>query len=187
MNRALALLIGAGLAVAAILITVFAPTEEQQMAPFVRVIPALETGIASREFELTVHGVRIAERLQTPEWVGETEGIWIVADIEFSGRIDMTGIDGLLRIGDRDYLASARPEYAAIDEGAMSEPGLPWAGSMVFEIPASALGAPAAHAAVIQFATGDTRLDGVLEYTVDLAGIEREDSITVIEPERVAP
>jgi hypothetical protein len=58
---------------------------------------------------------------------------------------------------------------------------------MLFELPESALSAPGAGAATLQLSTGEVRLAGVLEYTIDLGEIDRTDSITIPEPERVAP
>lgn len=188
-TRPATVLAGAALAATAIAIAVFVPTEEQQLGSFVRTIPALDATVQSREFTVSVTNIQLADRLQTEEWIGMAgngQSVWVVVDIVFASRIDRSGITGLLRIGDREFWPSTRPGFAVVDEAAASEPGLPWAGSMVFEIPESALAAPG-DSAVVQFATGDTRLDGVLEYSFDLGDLDRVKNVMILEPGRVAP
>jgi hypothetical protein len=158
------ILVGTAFVAAALVVAVLAPSDVQQQKPFVSVIPALGTEVQTQKFSATVNELRLTNRVQTPEWVGVTDGVWLVIDIEFARRLDSGGIDGSLRIGERDYRASARPDTASINDGAIGDPGLPWIGSM-----------------------GEVRLAGVLEYTFDLGGIDRTDSITIFEPERVAP
>ncbi|CAN5450607.1 hypothetical protein BH09ACT4_BH09ACT4_10870 [soil metagenome] len=187
MKRRTSILLTAGFVAAAVGLSVLLPTEEFQQAPYVGTIPALDTQVDAREFSLTVTSVRLADRVVTPEWTGTTAGVWVVVDIEFQSRIDNAAITGSFRIGDTNYLLSSRPGSAAIDHGAFSQPGLPWAGSMLFEIPESALEAPRANSAVVRFAmSSDPRLDGVLDYTIDLTSLDRETSITLAEPQRVA-
>jgi hypothetical protein len=186
-SRPVSLLLGGAFIAAAIAVAVFIPSDEQTTAPYVTVIPTLDTTVETREFALEVTGVRLAGRVQTPEWIGDTNGVWLVVDVVFAPRLSTAGIDGTLRIGDRSYLTSRRPDAAAIDVSAIGDPGLPWAGSMLFELPESALRSGGSEAAVVQFAVGDTRLDGVLEYSVDLTDLPIHDSVTIFEPERVAP
>ncbi len=181
------ILVGTAFVAAALVVAVLAPSDVQQQKPFVSVIPALGTEVQTQKFSATVNELRLTNRVQTPEWVGVTDGVWLVIDIEFARRLDSGGIDGSLRIGERDYRASARPDTASINDGAIGDPGLPWIGSMLFELPESALSAPGADVATLQLSTGEVRLAGVLEYTFDLGGIDRTDSITIFEPERVAP
>lgn len=186
-TKPVSILVGAAFVAAALVVSVFAPRDVQQQEPFVSVIPALDTAVQTQKFSATVRALRLTDRVQTPEWVGVTDGVWLVIDIEFARRLDAGGIDGSLRIGDRDYMASARPDTASISDGAISDPGLPWTGSILFELPESALSAAGADVATLQLSTGEVRLAGVLEYTFDLGEIERTDSITILEPERVAP
>jgi len=187
LSRRAAVLVGAVFIATAIAVAVFVPSEEQTTAPYVSVIPALDTTVETREFSLEVTRVRLADRVQTPEWLGDTNGVWLVVDIVFAPRLATAGIDGMLRIDDRIYLTSRRPDTAAVDQGAIGDPGLPWAGSMLIEMPVSALRSSGADAAVVQFTVGETRLDGVLEYTIDLTELATQDSVTIFEPERVAP
>lgn len=186
-TKPVAILVGTAFVAAALVVSVFAPTDVQQQEPFASVIPALDTAVQTQKFSATLRDVRLTDRVQTLDWVGVTEGVWLVVDIEFARRLDSGGIDGSLRIGERDYIASARPDTASINDGAIGDPGLPWAGSILFELPESALSAPGADVATLQLSTGEVRLAGVLEYTFDLGEIDRADSITILEPERVAP
>lgn len=172
---------------AALGLSVLVPSEEFQQGPYVQVVTALDTRVESREFTVTVAGARLADRVQTPEWTGVTPGVWLVVDIVFERNLDRGPIIGSFRIGDTEYLISTRPEQASIDS-ASSQPGIPWAGSMLVELPAAALDDPDAGHAVMRFATQDTpRLDGVVDFPVDLTELEHETSITIHEPERVEP
>ena len=96
------------------------------------------------------------------------------------------------RIGDTHYRLSERADLATLDNGASGQPDLPWAGSVLVELPLSALEDPAATHAVISFAgssgpLGGGDLDGALEYTFDLTALDHEKSVTISEPSRVAP
>jgi hypothetical protein len=173
---------------AALALTILTPGEELIQAPFAAGIPATGVPVDSRQLTVTVTGARLADRLQTPEWTGTTDGVWLVVDIEFERRSEVGGINGAFRIGDTDYALSARPDQASIDTGAYSQPGLPWAGSMVVELPLSALDDPQAQRAVMRFsAFDDPILEGVLDYTIDLTRLDHERSITLQDPQRVAP
>jgi hypothetical protein len=142
--------------------------------------------VVSREFTVTVTGARLADRVQSPEWTGTTTGVWLVVDIVFERNLRRGPIGGSFRIGDTDYLLSERPDMASINGGASSLPGLAWAGSMLVELPLSALEDPAATGAVLRFATqDDPRLDGVVDYPIDLTTLDREESVTLFDPERV--
>jgi hypothetical protein len=188
MKRLTAVGMTAGFVGLALGLSVLVPSEEFQQGPYVRTIPALDTRVDSREFSVTVTGVRLADRVQTPEWIGTTPGVWLVVDIVFERRIDRGPITGSFSVGKVDYLLSTRPEEASIDGGASAQPGIPWAGSMLIELPLSALDDPDASVSVLRFATqANPRLDGVLDYLIDLTAVEHETSISIFEPERVAP
>jgi hypothetical protein len=134
---------------------------------------------------VSVTDARLADRVQTPDWAGTTTGVWLVVDIEFERRLARGPITGTFRIGDTDYSISARAHDVTIDS-ASSLPGISWAGSMLIELPASALEDPAANAAVVRFATHfSPQLDGVVDYTIDLTSLEHADAITLFEPTRV--
>ncbi|MEO5919842.1 MAG: hypothetical protein ABIQ01_01735 [Pseudolysinimonas sp.] len=188
MRRRTAVALTTGFVGMALALSLLVPSEEFQQGPYVGTIPALDTRADSREFSVTVTGARLADRVQTPEWTGTTPGVWLVVDIVFERRIDHGPITGAFRIGDVEYLLSTRPDDASIDGGASSQPGIPWAGSMLIELPLAALDDPDAGVSVLRFATqSDPRLDGVLDYTIDLGSLDHESSISIFEPERVAP
>jgi hypothetical protein len=173
---------------AALALSVLTPGEEAVQAPFVRGIPATGVPVETRQLTVTVTDARLADRLQTPEWTGTTDGVWLVVGIEFARRSEVGGIAGSFRIGDTGYSLSARPGLASVDNGAFSQPGLPWAGSMVVELPLSALEDARARHAVMRFsAYDDPILEGVLDYEIDLTALDHERSITLQEPVRVAP
>jgi hypothetical protein len=173
-------------------LTLAAPGDEVIQAPFVRAIPALDQRTATRTITVTVTDTRLADRVQTPEWTGVTNGVWLVVDLEFTRRISRGGLSGAFRIGDTHYRLSERADLATLDNGASGQPDLPWAGSVLVELPLSALEDPAATHAVISFAgssgpLGGGDLDGALEYTFDLTALDHEKSVTISEPSRVAP
>jgi len=170
----------------AVALSVLVPTEQQQQEPYVQQVSTLGERVDARTFSVTVVDVRLADRVQTPEWTGTTTGVWLVVDIEFERTIDRGPISGSFRIGDTTFELSRRPGTASIDGGAASLPGLPIAGSMLVELPLSALEAPGADRAVIRFTTAfEPRLDGVVDYTFDLGALDHEGSVTVFEPERM--
>jgi hypothetical protein len=173
---------------AALALAILTPDEELIQAPFARGIPATGVPVETRQLVVTVTDARLADRLQTPEWTGTTDGVWLVVGIEFARRSDIGGITASFRIGGTDYALSERPGVASIDNGAHGQPGLPWAGSMVVELPLSALEDPQARQAVMRFsAYDDPILEGVLDYTLDLTALDHERSITLQDPVRVAP
>jgi hypothetical protein len=185
MKTRTAILIASGFVAAALGLSLLAPSEDAQLAPFVQTMPASGARVDSREFSVSVTDVRLADRVQTPEWTGMTTGVWLVVDIEFERRLDRGPITGTFRIGDTNYSISSRADEVTIDN-ASSLPGISWAGSMLIELPASALDDPAAEAAVARFATQFTPdLDGVVDYSIDLPALEHLDSITLFEPTRV--
>jgi hypothetical protein len=179
------ILLTAAFVAAALGLSVLVPSEEFQQGPYVQSLRALDTQAVSREFAVTVTDARLADRVQAPDWTGTTDGVWLVVDIEFERTLTRGSITGSFRIGETEYLASERPDLAAIDS-ASSLPGLAWAGSLLVELPLSALDDPAASAAVLRFSTqDDPRLDGVVDVTLDLGTLDHESSITVFDPAQV--
>lgn len=186
--RARAIAAGGVLLAAALGISTLVPSEELMQSSYVTRVRELGVPVDLRAFSVTVTGARLADRVQTPEWTGTTEGVWLVVDLEFERRVDRGGITGGLRIGPNRYLLSERPGLDAIDDGGFGMPGLPWAGSMLVELPESALELPGARDAVLRIGTdSDAFLDDVAELHLDLTSLPRERSITVQPPARVAP
>ncbi len=135
---------------------------------------------------VTVTGARLADRVQTPDWTGTTDGVWLLVDIAFDRRIELGSIKASLRIGDVDYATSRRTDDT-IDRSAFPQPGLPWAGTVLVELPKSVLDDAAATSAVMRFAAQELpRLDGALDFTLDLTALDHQTSITLQQPGRVA-
>lgn len=186
MSRPIAILVGAVMVAAALALSLLVPTEEQLQSPYVTRIPAVGDRVELRTFTAQVTDVRLAERVQTDEWTGTTDGVWLVVDLEFSRTLTRGGIRGTLRIGDVRYRTSERPDYASID-AATALPGLPVAGTLVIELPVDAVRAPGADDAVLRLGTdADAFLDDVAELHIDLTELETVRSVTILEPGRVA-
>jgi hypothetical protein len=191
MTRARGIVVAVVCVAAAFGLTLAAPGDEVIQAPFVREIAALAEQTATREITVTLTDARLSDRVQTPDWTGATNGVWLVVDLEFTRRISRGGLSGGFRIGDTHYRLSERADLATLDNGASGQPDLPWAGSVLVELPLSALDDPAATHAVMTFAgtsgpLGGGDLDGVLEYTLDLGTLDHLKSVTISEPSRVA-
>lgn len=186
MSRISGVLVGAAFVAAAIALSLLAPSEATMNAPFVGTIRGLDAPATTRTFTVTVTGARLADRVQTPEWTGTSDGIWLVVDIVFDRRIQLGSIKGSLSIGDTQYALSRRTDDA-IDRSAFAQPGLPWGGTVLVELPRYVLDDPASTAAVMRFAAQELPLlDGALDYTFDLTALDHESSITIQPPGRVA-
>jgi hypothetical protein len=185
--RARTLAAGGALLAAAIGLSTAVPSEELMQSSYVTGVDALGVPVELRAFSVTFTRVRLADRVQTPEWTGTTDGVWLVVDLEFERSIDRGGITGGLRIGSSRHLPSTRAGLDVIDQGASGQPGLPWAGSILVELPESALELPGAEDAVLRIGTdADAFLDDVAELHLDLGALDRERSVTLLPPARVA-
>ena len=183
-----AILAGAALVVGALGLSMLAPTEEQMQSPYVTRVDGLGERVDLRTFSITFSGARLADRVHTDEWSGATDGVWLIVDLTYQRALTAGGIRGSLRIGDTRYATSARPDRAAVDIGGTGSPGLPVAGSMLIELPRSALDAPGARDAVLRIGTDrDAFLDDVAELHLDLGSLEHVMSAAILEPGRVAP
>jgi hypothetical protein len=184
--RALGAVVGAVFVVAAVAFSVLEPTDIQTNAPFATSITALGQKVTTRAFNLTVTDVRFADRLTASDWVGSTDGVWLVIEIVYAARIRSTNVQGVLHVGGVDYDSSARADDMNLAT-AYSEPGLPWSRTMIFELPVSALAAAGSDHAVVEFGqSSDVRLDGVIELPLDLSTVERVSTISISEPGQVS-
>ena len=191
MTRARGIIIAAACMAAALGLSLLAPDDEVTQSPYVTTIAGEHAATKTRQLVVAVTGVRLADRVQTPDWTGETTGVWLIVDLEFSRRIDVGGIKAIFRVGDTDYAISERTDSATIDY-VTAQPDLPWSGAVLVELPLAALSAPAAKNAVMRFAAsagplGGGELDGALDYVVDLTSLTRERSVTLTEPQRISP
>ena len=178
------ILVAAGFIAATVVVSLLQPSDEFQQSPFVTRMAGFDIPSNARAITVTATDAALADRVQTPDWLGDTEGVWLVVDLTFEPRIDRGGIAGEVRIGDTVYRASQRVE-SGIDS-AIADPGLPWAGALLFELPASVLDRPEAGTTLVRFSSrDDTRLDEVLELVIDLGSLPHEASLSVPEPGRV--
>ncbi|MBX3194383.1 MAG: hypothetical protein KF727_04700 [Microbacteriaceae bacterium] len=178
---------GGVLLAAALGISTLVPSEELMQSSYVTEVRELGVPVDLRAFSVTVTRVRLADRVQTPEWIGTTDGVWLVVDLQFERRIERGGITAGLRIGPNRYVLSTRADLDALDQGASGQPGLPWAGSILVELPESVLELPGADDAVLRIGTdADAFLDDVAELHLDLGSLEHERSVTILPPARVA-
>ena len=174
MKRRLVWTIGAGLVVAAWGVVQLTPDDEPMQAPFVTAVDEREVGVG-RAFEATVTGARLGDRAVAGGW--SAEGTWLVVDLEAQARFEKEGavlgwvgltIDGVT------YRASERPTSML---GAGLAAGLPKEGSVAFELPADLADA----VGTVQIAlNGETRLDSVVEWTVDLSTLPHTGDVELL-------
>lgn len=170
----LTIAIAAGLLVAAWLVAFVTPTEVERDAPFVTTMSLGEQS-TGRNLSVTIDSVRLARAVHTDEWSADSGTVWVIVDMEAEAvRRDAPALLGgtTLRIGDRTYWASERPE--SLRRYGLST-GIPTGGVLAFEIPESS--ADENHA-VLDLSIGqDARLDSVLRLDIDLAALDVEDDV----------
>ena len=164
--------IGITLLVAAWGVTKVTPGPEFTEASFVTEARLGERAVGS-ELIVTVDDVVLVTTASDRRgWTAE--GDWLVVDLALSAKTSeeraLLGTATLEADG-RTYRASERPESL------LSEPlgaGITTTGSLAFEVPEEVTGSEA----TIRFASkaGDVRLDSVIEMTLDLAELPREDA-----------
>lgn len=185
-RSARAVVIGAGLVVVAILLSVAQPTEELQLSPYASTISDFDTPYDARTFTVAVSSVRLADRLQIDGRQARTPGVWLVIDGEFARRLDSGGMSAQLTIGRVSYAMSERMDIDGLGT-VPSQPGLVMAGSVVFELPEEALTAAGAGAAVVRFAAStDPQLDSALDLRLDLGDVDRVAEVSILPAGRVA-
>jgi hypothetical protein len=143
--------------------------------------------VTSRLLTSTVTNVRLADRLLVPyrDDVGDTrtDGVWVIVDATITMRQQyLVLVNTELSIGSRTFRVSdvtPAPSLLTPPEGS----GIPQHGSLVFEIPLSALDDPgASHARVLFNPSSETRLDSVAAVTVDLAELAVLPSVRIDPP-----
>lgn len=181
----IAILTTAALLGGAFLVRATQPTDEQQLGPFVTTAQ-IGQQVAGRDLVFTASDVYLADRVTTADWIGETEGIWLVVDATIGSKLGIASPEAALTIGDLRYRASDRPDSAAL--GGSLDPGLPQSGSFVFELPLSAIEGPDASHARARFATSfEVRLDSAIDIVLDLTQLRHEKTATLQEPGLVLP
>ncbi len=170
--------IAAGLVVAAGVVLAASP-DDAEVADIIRVDGEVGDTVTGRVQIVRVDEVRAAETLgyrSSSEGVDtRTEGLWLV--------VDLTGIDRLttstfrwamLEVGDRTFSAfldQPTPELTTFGP----EPGIPYRGALVFELPRDVLDSAGAADARLVFRTSPfTLAEGVPVVRVDLAELALE-------------
>lgn len=159
------------------------PQEEFGFAPFAVHVDPGEVG-EGRGLQGVVDDARVADVVRLGSWTGTTTGIWLVVDTRMATTENPSLAYATLRVGERSWSASNRPGLGGMHSASL-EPGLPMAGSFVFELPAEVLDEAAARHAVVQLADdGDTRLITVIEVGLDLTALAHEAELELAAKER---
>lgn len=166
--------VGILLLVLASLLLRIVPTDADSERPFV-VTAAVGERASARTFDVTVSNVELVDVLRAGDW--KQPGNWLVVDVSAEG----TGSDVTAYLGRAAFVLdagagtdAASREYRASERfmSLVAEPlvtGVPRAGTIAFELPADAAGGGA-----FEFAQhGDTRLDSLVSFSVDLDELPR--------------
>jgi|GEM_PF-1485612 len=161
------------------------PQEELGFAPFaVRVEPG-ELG-EGRGLMGAVDGAVLADTVHLDDWTGTTNGVWLVVQTRMATTENPSLAYATLHVGERTWVASNRPGTDAM-HAALLDPGLPFGGSFVFEVPAELVDEPAARTATVRLADdGDTRLITVIEVELDLTQLAHEAELEIDAKERIS-
>jgi hypothetical protein len=160
-----------------------APDDDTQQAAFSQRVAIGQQG-TGRNVAATVTRVRLARSIHSLEWDGTTTGVWVVVQLKMSTVLTATGPDAVLRIGGVDYDASDRPGSEALNSLTL-QPGLPYSGALLFEVPRSAVASLAARQAIVRvFVARDPALDSSIEFTSDLRDADIRSSVTLEAPVR---
>lgn len=175
---------GIGLVALAFLVALSEPADETIFAPFAT-RAELGTRVSDGDLVVQVDAVRLADEVTLGSWTGTTTGVWLVVDVQLATEREPTMSYAELFVGDRRWRTSDRPSGGTM-QATQAAPGLPQAGSFVFEIPAEVVDDPAGGSAVLRFATAlDTRVREVVELGVDLGDLPHERELVIRRVERV--
>lgn len=180
MRRPAVIAIAVGLLAAAFLIRLTQPSDEDVEKPFVTAV-VFDQQVEGRDLTFTAHDAFLSDRLTTSDWVGETEGVWLVIDATIGSKLGIATPYATLTVGGVQYTSSDRPDDAAL--GASLDPGLPQRASFVFELPLSAIEGQDAAQARVRFATAfQVRLDSAIDMRLDLTTLRHESSTALQDP-----
>lgn len=162
---------GVGLVLLAFGATLFTPTDEVRMAPF-PVAAGIGEEVASQHHVATIHEVALADVVELDGWRGTTSGVWLVAEATLAGYVERTTVGVDLFVDGVRFESTPRADSDTVD-GRVVDPGLPVTGAILLELPRDILDRPGATSAVLRLgAAGDTRLDSVIEWRIDLTALE---------------
>ena len=172
-----------GLVVVASVAVATAPQSGRLADPFVRTGMQGEV-VHARTLDVEVTGVRAAEQLNLVynESRLSTDGVWIIVDMIVTANVDVAPL-GLteLRINGVAYGTQGLP-YPDLTFTSYG-PGVPVKGSLVFEVPASALEEGGLDAARVYFQRSiSAQLDDVAEVIVDLTDLQVARTEIIDEP-----
>jgi hypothetical protein len=182
-SRALGWLAAVGVVLVASIAVATAPQDGTIADPFVRT-GAEGDLVHARTFDVEVTGTRVAEELnlQYDETRLGSDGAWVIVDLVVTsntGSVQLAYTE--LRIDGIAYRTRGLPHPAMdfLSYGA----GVPVKGSLVFEVPASALEGPGLDAATVYFQSGvAVQLDDIPEVIVDLSGLDVARTEIIDEP-----
>ena len=170
---------------AAFLVRLTEPSDEQSQEPFVSGA-VFGQQVEGRDLTFVAEDAYLADRLTSSEWIGETEGVWVVVDATIGAKLGTTLPYVTLRVGDLTYVISSRAGDAAL--GGSLEAGLPQHGSFVFELPREVVASAEATHAVARFSNGyRVRLDSAIDLVLDLTALRHEKSVALQDPGLVVP
>jgi hypothetical protein len=161
------------------------PQEELGFAPFAVRVGLGEVG-EGRGLQAAVDEASLADVVRLRGWTGETTGVWLVVRTRMATTENPSLAFATLHVGERSWAASNRPGLYAMQSASL-DPGLPIAGSFVFELPAELLDEAAARTAIVRLADdGDTRLITVVEVELDLTQLDHEAELEIAPRERTS-
>jgi hypothetical protein len=161
------------------------PSDEDLQGPFVTQATFGEQ-VEGRNLTWIAEDAYLADRLTSPEWVGETEGVWLVIEGTIGSKLDITSPDVSVLVGERRYEASDRPGDAVL--GDSLDAGLPQAGAFAFELPRSVLDSPEGTRVTARVATGfRVRMDSAIDMVLDLTRLDHRSTAALSQPGMVTP
>jgi hypothetical protein len=185
MRPVVVILLTIALVGAAFLIRLTQPSDEQQQQPFVTTA-GFDEQVEGRDLTFEAHDAYLADRVTAADWVGETEGVWLLIDATIGAKLGIATPYATLTMDGLRFTASDRPDDAAL--GASLDPGLPQSGSFVFELPRDLVEGPEGRHVVVRFANAfQVRLDSAIDLTLDLSALRHETSATLQAPGVVVP
>lgn len=182
MRARIAVPVGVALVLLAFGVTLAQPDDDVYFAPF-PVSGELGDQLVSEHHVVTFHDAALADEIELDLWEGTTSGVWLVVDATVASRVERSTIGIDVFVDGVEYGASKRASSDTID-AAVAEPGLPRTGPLLVELPRDILDRPGARTAIVRLgASGDTRLDAVIELRLDLTELDHLDRLEV-EPAR---
>ncbi|OJX69121.1 MAG: hypothetical protein BGO94_11190 [Micrococcales bacterium 72-143] len=148
------------------------PQEDLVFAPFGVRVAEGERG-EGRGLRAAVDGAALADVVVLDRWTGTTTGVWLLVDARMESTENPTLAYATVQVGERVWPTSLRPGIYAMQSASL-DPGLPVAGTFVFELPEEVLDEAEARRATLRLSTkSDTRLITVVEVELDLTGLDR--------------